>query len=231
MTADDAQDERSPSRAPAVHTGLPQRTGRLEAFSDAVLAIVLTLLVLELLPDGARSPQELLEDWPTYVAYLTAFLTIGVVWLNHHEAVSRIRYADPIVLLLNLAVLLGASLVPWPTSLMSKALQDGERADQIAAMVVFALVAVLISVPWLGMDLYLARHPRLLQSADGAAWMRRHALTSTGTLLIAGVSVGVAFLSPLLSLLLYLPVFAAFIAARVIETRAGDARAAESRPT
>lgn len=209
---------------------LPQRTGRLEAFSDAVLAIVLTLLVLELLPETPQSPRELLEDWPTYLAYLAAFLTIGTVWLNHSEAVSRIRYADPIVLLLNLGLLLGASLVPWPAALVSKALQDGDRADQVVAMVIFALVTVLISVPWLGLDLYLARHPRLLKSADGAAWMRRHARTSVGTVLVAGVSVGIAFLSPLVSLLLYLPVFATFILARVVETAAGDDRAAEGDP-
>jgi uncharacterized membrane protein len=211
------------------NAGLPQRTGRVEAFSDAVLAIVLTLLVLDLLPKGAQSPDELLRDWPTYLAYLTAFLTIGTVWLNHNEAVSRIRYADPIVLLLNLAVLLGASLVPWPTALVSEALKDGDRPAQVAAMVVFAVVTVLISVPWLGLDLYLARHPRLLKSAGEVVWMRRHALTSIGTLVIAAVSVGVAFLSPLLSLLLYLPVFVTFIVARVVETGADDDRAVEAR--
>jgi TMEM175 potassium channel family protein len=193
------------------NAGLPQRTGRLEAFSDAVLAIVLTLLVLDLLP--------------TYLAYLTAFLTIGTVWLNHNEAVSRIRYADPIVLLLNLALLLGASLVPWPAALVSEALKDGDRPAQIAAMVVFAVVTVVISLPWLGLDLYLARHPRLLKSAGEAAWMRRHARISIGTLLTAAISVGVAFLSPLVALLLYLPVFVVFIVARVIETGAADDRA------
>ncbi|THG29805.1 TMEM175 family protein [Naasia lichenicola] len=207
---------------------LPQRTSRLEAFSDAVLAIVLTLLVLDLLPKEAQSPEELLADWPTYLAYLTAFLTIGTVWLNHSEAVSRIRYADPIVMLLNLAVLLGASLVPWPTALLSEALKDGGRDDQIAALVVFALVTVVISVPWLGMDLYLARHPRLLKSVDDVAWMRRHARISAATLLIAAISVGIAFLSSLLSLLLYLPVFVTFIVARVLETGADDDRAVEA---
>lgn len=112
------------------------------------------------------------------MAHLTAFLTIGTVRLNHNEAVTRIRHADPIVLLLNLAVLLGASLVPWPTALVSKALQGGGRDDQIAAMIVFALVSVLISVPWLVMDPYLARHPRILNSADGVRWMRSPARVS-----------------------------------------------------
>jgi len=200
--------------APAEHS---RGTGRLEAFSDAVFAIVLTLLVLDLLPERAQAPHELLENWPAYVAYLTAFLTIGTVWLNHNEAIARVRHADPIVLLLNLAVLLGASLVPWPTVLVSNALKEGNRADQIAAMIVFAVVTVLISAPWVTLDLYLARHPKLMNSSLDVAWMRRHASISAGTLLIAGLSVGVAFLSPLASLVLYLPVFAAFIVARIVE--------------
>jgi uncharacterized membrane protein len=205
-------------------------TGRLEPFSDAVLAIVLTLLVLDLLPDDAQTPQQLLENWPAYLAYLTAFLTIGTVWLNHNEAIARVRSADPIVLLLNLALLLGASLVPWPTVLVSHALTEGDRADQIAAMIVFAVVTVVISVPWAVLDLYLARHPSLLSSPDDVAWMRRHALYSAATLVIAVVSVGVAFLSPLASLVLYLPVFAAFIVARVVETGSDIGRRAGGEP-
>ena len=199
-------------------TELQKRTGRLEAFSDAVFAIALTLLVLDLLPTDAQGPRELLEDWPAYLAYLTAFLTIGTVWLNHNEAIARVREANPVVLLLNLAVLLGGSLVPWPTVLVSNAFTEGDRADEIAAMVVFAVVTVLISVPWVVLDLYLARHPSLLTSSQDVAWMRRHAYISAGTLVIAGVSVGIAFLSPLAALVLYLPVFAVFIVARIVES-------------
>jgi uncharacterized membrane protein len=195
----------------------PKGTARLEAFSDAVLAIVMTLLVLELIPEGVQDPGRLLGAWPTYLAYLTAFLTIGTVWLNHNQAIARVRRADPPVMLLNLGVLFGASLVPWPTALVSSALREGTREDQIAAMVVFAVVTVLITLPWIGLDLYLARHPRLLRAPGDAAWMRRHAAISVVLLLIAGVSVAVAFLSPLASLVLYLPVFATFLVARVIE--------------
>ena len=142
------------------------------------------------------------------------------MYVNHNEAISRLRASDPIVLVLNLAVLLGASLVPWPTALVSEALTAGNRADQVGAMVVFAIVTVLISVPWAGLDLYLARHPRLLKTPADVSWMRRHALISAATLLIAVVSVAVAFLSPLLSLVLYLPVFAAFMLTRLLERSA-----------
>ncbi|MGO4533406.1 TMEM175 family protein [Leifsonia sp. 2MCAF36] len=191
--------------------------GRLEAFSDAVLAIVLTLLVLELLPDGAQSPQELFQNWPTYLAFFAAFLTVGVVWLNHNEAVSRIRRADPIVQVLNLGLLLGASLMPWPTALISAALKEGDRTDQIAAICVFAIVTILISVPWLVLDNYLIRHRELLGSATDVPWMRAHARMSIATLLAAGISVALAFASPLASLVLYIIVVAAFLAVRLRE--------------
>ncbi|UFS60556.1 TMEM175 family protein [Subtercola endophyticus] len=194
--------------------------GRLEAFSDAVLAIVLTLLVLELLPVGAQSPAQLLEKWPAYLAYLAAFLTIGITWINHNEQMSRVRRTDPIVLVLNLGVLLGTSLVPWPTALISEALKEGDQADQFAAMVVFAAVGVLISAPWIALDRYLAGHPALLNSADDVEWMRRHALYSVGTLAVAVISVAVAAISPLAALVLYLVVAAAFLLARLRERTA-----------
>lgn len=185
--------------------------GRLEAFSDAVLAIVLTLLVLDLLPRGAESPRELLENWPTYLAFLAAFLTIGVVWLNHNQAMSRLRAANPVILAVNLGILLGASLMPWPAALIAAALEDGERADQIAAIVIFAIVTVVISLPWLALDLYLVRHPHLLHSAADANWMRSHARYSIATVAGAGISVAIGFASPLAALVLYLLVAVAFL--------------------
>ena len=88
--------------------------GRLETLSDGVFAIVLTLLVLQLVPDAARSPRELLNAWPGYLAYLAAFLTIGSIWLNHNAEFARIRRADPAVLVLNLLVLLGSASCHGP---------------------------------------------------------------------------------------------------------------------
>jgi uncharacterized membrane protein len=201
----------------------PQGIGRLEAFSDAVLAIVLTLLVLDLLPKGAQSPGRLVANWPTYLAYLAAFLTIGIIWLNHNQAMSRVRSANPVVQVLNLGLLLGASLVPWPTALISTALQDGDRSDQIAAMFVFAIVTVIISVPWLALDLYLVRHPHLLGSPGDVKWMQVHARVSIATLVGAGASVGLAFVSALASLVLYLAIGVTFIVLRLRETDSIDA--------
>ncbi|RFA09021.1 hypothetical protein B7R54_07135 [Subtercola boreus] len=203
--------------------------GRLEAFSDAVLAIVMTLLVLDLLPSGAQSPEQLLDHWPTYLAYLAAFFTIGIIWLNHNEELARVSRTTPVLLVLNLGLLLGASLVPWPTALISDALTEGDHDAQFAAMVVFAVVAAVISLPWVALDLYLARHPELLNTATDVAWMRRHALYSAGTLIVAVVSVVVAIFSPLAALVLYLVVAAAFLLARLFEREAAAAPDPEAR--
>lgn len=194
---------------------------RFEAFSDAVLAIVMTLLVLELLPDGAQSPEQLLAAWPTYLAFVTAFLTVGVVWLNHNQMVSRIRRADPVVQVANLGILLGATLMPWPAALISSALEEGDRAEQIAAILVFAIVTVVISVPWLALDLYLVRHPSLLVSAADTSWFRSHSRISLWTLAAAGVSIALAFASPLASLVLYAVVVVSFLVVRLREGIAG----------
>jgi uncharacterized membrane protein len=196
--------------------------GRLESFSDAVFAIVLTLLVLDLLPRSAQSPVQLLRHWPTYLAFLAAFLTIGIVWLNHNEAVSRVRAASPVVRVLNLGILLGASLVPWPTALISAALDNGTRTDQIAAIFVFGIVTMIISVPWLALDLYLARHPQLLYSAPDVTWMRAHARISVATIVAAVVSVALAFVSPLAFLVLYLLVQGTFLVLRLRERTTAD---------
>lgn len=195
--------------------------GRLEAFSDAVLAIVLTLLVLDLLPKSAQSPAQLLGDWPTYLAFLAAFLTIGITWLNHNQSISRVSTANPVVLVLNLGILLGATLVPWPTALVAAALQRGNRADQFAAIVVFAVVTVVISIPWLALDLYLVRHPHLLESADDAKWMLGHARISVGTIVGGALSIVIAIWSPLAALLLYLIVSAVFVAVALRERVVG----------
>jgi hypothetical protein len=94
--------------SPSVH----RDTGRLVAFSDAVFAITITLLVLEIRPptDYSNLPHDLLALWPSYLAYGVTFLFIGQVWANHHVLFDHIRAADRVVLLLNTLLLMGT---PW----------------------------------------------------------------------------------------------------------------------
>lgn len=108
------------SDAPASTT---TESSGVEAFSDGVLAIALTLLVLDLHSDAARGQfgPELAHQWPGYVAYLAAFLNIAAIWTNHHDLFTRVRRVDNRALALNLLVLLTASLLPWPAAVLGAA--------------------------------------------------------------------------------------------------------------
>lgn len=192
----------------------------------------MTLLVLDLRPPASGTfAVALLDEWSTYLAHLIAFRTIGSIWLSHHNAFTRIRRADPVVLLLNLVLLLGASLVPWPTALISSALRDGHRDDQIAAVLVYSLVTVLVGVPWVLLSARLARRPHLLDSDADRNWMRRNAWQSSGSIVVAVVASAIAFLAPIASLILYVVVPTAFLIGSVRATATpADAAEADPRP-
>jgi uncharacterized membrane protein len=104
---------------------------RLEAFSDGVLAIAITLLVIDLRPPqlqaGERLAHALWQQWPSYVAYLVSFVTIGVIWLNHHWILEQVVQVDGPLLVLNLNMLLWAALLPFPTAVLAEHLAAGAR--------------------------------------------------------------------------------------------------------
>jgi TMEM175 potassium channel family protein len=110
--------------------------GRLEAFSDGVFAIAITLLVLELSVSDAAADhllRAILDQWPSYLAYVTSFLTIGVFWLQHSAVTSALRAADATMYRLNLLVLLLASFLPFPTKLVGQFV-DERDAERIAVV-------------------------------------------------------------------------------------------------
>lgn len=111
-------------------------TSRIEAFSDGVFSIAITLLVLELkVPpeaQGARLGRELLALWPSFFGYVTSFATIGIMWINHHRLFSYIRRVDHGLLVVNLVLLFGVAVVPFTTALMAEHL--GHRGGRVAAL-------------------------------------------------------------------------------------------------
>lgn len=110
---------------------------RLEAFSDGVFAIAITLLVLDLKvpePGSGKLGHELLENWPSYAAYAISFFTIGIIWINHHAAFSRLRAVDHSLLIWNLGLLMTVGILPFTTSLMAEYLKESSGEGLAAAI-------------------------------------------------------------------------------------------------
>ena len=122
-------------------------TSRLEAFSDGVLAIAITLLVIEIhVPEVGRGEtlaHALWQQWPSYVAYLVSFLTIGVIWLNHHRVFTQVIGVDGPLLVLNLNVLLWTGLIPFPTAVVAQHLRDGGEPARTAAALYCGVLLVM----------------------------------------------------------------------------------------
>jgi uncharacterized membrane protein len=108
-------------------------TNRLETFADGVFAIAATLLVLEIHLPGGDVGHGLRELWPSYFAYALSFLSIGIMWVNHHVVLSFIREADRAFLFINLFLLMGIAFVPFPTEVFAEHLRkEGAREAALA---------------------------------------------------------------------------------------------------
>jgi uncharacterized membrane protein len=125
----------------------------MEAFSDGVFAIAITLLVLEIrVPANATGDllQAVIDQWPSYLAYVVSFSTIGAVWLTHSVITEYLDHADSVFLRLNLVLLLVVAFLPFPTSLISSSIgsTEHERVAEVLYGVNLLLTAVLLSVLW-----------------------------------------------------------------------------------
>ncbi len=143
-------------------------TGRIEAFSDAVFAIAITLLIIEIgvphlddEPPGTTLPQALVGLWPSYLAYVISFLQIGVIWANHHNRFRFIERSDHGLLFLNILFLMCVAFIPFPTALLAEYL-PGAPAERETAGVIYAgtlaVTAVFFTLLWL----YAAANRRLV---------------------------------------------------------------------
>jgi uncharacterized membrane protein len=188
-------------------------TRRAEAFSDGVFAIVITLLVLDLRPPQVPPGHllvGLIQQWPAYLAYVTSYIYIAVVWLNHRAAFKRISHMDRGLHWANLAVLFTTALLPFPTAVVSRAMQSGNPIDIRTAVGLYALVGALLCAAWLAFFHHLSRRPVLL--AEGVepeffSMERIRAWAGIALYLVAGI-VGVLVAPPIaLAVFLAIPAF------------------------
>ncbi len=127
-------------------------TNRVEAFSDGVIAVAITLLVLTItVPEPAHGESlvhALLRNWPQFAAYITSFLTIGIIWINHHAMLTRLREVDHSILILNLLLLMTIVILPFATELLARYLRDGASQRTAAAVYAgaFLLMAIVFSI-------------------------------------------------------------------------------------
>jgi uncharacterized membrane protein len=140
-------------------------TSRLEAFSDGVFAVAITLLVLDIRPpaDAETSSglwRALGDLWPHYAAYAVSFLIIGIVWVNHHAVMALIARVDRGLSFLNLLLLMAVALIPFATALFAEYLTHGE--PQHAAAAAYSIVITLMGVAFGALWIYASRDGRLL---------------------------------------------------------------------
>ncbi|MBV8050433.1 MAG: DUF1211 domain-containing protein, partial [Acidobacteriaceae bacterium] len=130
---------------------MEKETARIEAFSDGVFAIAITLLILEIQipgPSGNLGSQ-LIKEWPFYVAFLISFAFIGIMWINHHRLFTHIKRSDNTLMILNLLLLLGVTSVPFPTVVLAQHLGHPDQA--VAARVyngTYFVIAIFFNVLW-----------------------------------------------------------------------------------
>jgi uncharacterized membrane protein len=185
---------------------------RAESFSDGVFAVAITVLVFNLLPiaeqtlnpphgPGLSVRTLWTEHWPAYLAYVVSFLTIGIMWLNHHTMLTAVTKVNRKVLVLNLFLLMGVVAVPFPTALVADHLNDS-GAGRVAA-VSYGLVMIAISVGYASMWIYLAAHQHELGARRRVRTPRLSTIRFTAG--NAGYVVGtlVALISPVAALIIF----------------------------
>jgi uncharacterized membrane protein len=201
-------------------------TERTEAFSDDVMSIAATLLVLDLLVPARGTlhtplATALAEQWPAYAAYVTSFLVIGIIWVNHHAVFELIGVVDRLTLFLNLLLLMAVVAIPFTTALLSEYLTASIGDARIAALG-YSVVMLAVSIGFSVLYIYVTRNPALL--AEGVDLQAVRASTTrfsvVGLLLYVG-TVAVALFSAPLCLLAHLLIALYYCFEQIRPTRRG----------
>ena len=182
-------------------------TGRMEAFSDGVFAIAITLLVLEIsVPETAFDNlwRGIGHQWPSYLAYVTSFLTIGGIWAAHHGIFRRLAYANQRLMALNLLLLMAVAFLPFPTKLMAETIHE-ENAARTAVIFYGAtllVISILLNALWGSVS--LDRH--VLRPEVGDDEIKAIAIATTPNIGLYVVMIALAFIAPRIAIFGYLAI-------------------------
>jgi uncharacterized membrane protein len=179
-------------------------TGRLETFADGVLAIAITLLILEVrVPspahlEGGSLSSALAEEWPSYAGYVVSFLTLGIIWVNHHQMFKLIRSVTHGFLMLNVIFLMTISFLPFPTALVADYIRnpDGRRTATLVYGATMVAIAIMFNVVWRA----ASTGRRLLVDGVDKEALARISRSYLGGPIAYGTATLLAFLSPFISL-------------------------------
>jgi uncharacterized membrane protein len=178
---------------------------RLEAFSDGVIAVAITLLVLNLpsstslLHSHASLAHSLGEDWTQFVAYAISFVTIGIIWINHHAALARLREVDDGVLIVNLLVLMTIVVIPFATDLMASYLRA--RSGEKLAAAIYGGTFLLMAAAFTALNRQTLISKPHLMHGDTPEQLRRATLRrATVGVVPYAVATALAAVSPYLTL-------------------------------
>ncbi len=203
---------------------------RVEAFSDGVFAIAITLLVIEIRPPelapGGTLASALAHRWPSYVAYVISFLVIGVMWLNHHRIFGQVRGVDGPLLLLNLNLLLWVAVIPFPTAVLAAHLRDGGEPAR-TAMALYGAILFVTAVAFTALFAWVTHDNRLLGAALPRVELLRARVRFGLGLGFYAVAFALAFLSAPAALVLHaaMALYYAFDQASVAEPETVEERA------
>jgi uncharacterized membrane protein len=180
-------------------------TRRLEAFADGVFAIAATLLILNVdaqVGEGSGAiGHRLLAIWPSYIAYAVSFVTIGIIWSNHHTVMGQLGRVNRVFLLQNVFLLMCVAFLPFPTRLVAEHLRD--RHDLQPAALAYGATMTVMAVCYIALWLYAAGDRRLLREDSDprtVSGITRSYLPGAPLYLTATL---VALASPLASVALY----------------------------
>jgi uncharacterized membrane protein len=158
-------------------------TNRLESFSDGVIAVAITLLVLSITvpaPGASSLAHDLGHQWPKYAAYAVSFITIGIIWINHHVMIGRLQRTDHSILILNLVLLLTIALLPFATDLLAQYLNRGHGQHLAAAIYGGAFLMMAIAFFALNSHILLRKTHMLRMELSDEARRRILARSFTG---------------------------------------------------